>query len=311
MGCAQSNNALKNKKLQFYPQFFKELPGIPSPGTLKNGIEVITAYTKNNEFTIIPVTVENGKPQNYNKGQWGKGNQLEINSRDFPGLANTGLHSDTELNEISTIDGRSLADITKNGQPGALSAAGFMASDEDIISVLKGDNALVKRLGLTHSQLAKPLFNIFNLILVHLKYYLEKIRPFEDIDYIIFNGKNIYLQWGGAKGWQTSIFDDNISSYYEINTWRELSREEINYFNKKYLSLNANQMIELRKNISHIHTGEIVPYYIMRYGFYEGHTAWRADPIAISFIFGIKSLSEIDRLLGHDLYTLLIRHYTK
>lgn len=311
MGCAQSNNISKNKKIHFYPQSFKELPDIKSPGTLKNGIEVIVAHTKNNEFTIIPVTVENGEPQNYKKGQWGKGNQLEINSRDFPGLANTGLHSDIELNEVSTIGGRSLADITKNGQPGALSTEGFMASDEDIVSVLKGDNALVKRLGLTHSQLAKPLFNIFNLILVHRKYYLGKIRPYEDIDYIIFNDKNIYLQWGGAKGWQRSIFNDNILGYYEINIWRELNREEIAYLNKKYSYLNTNQMNELRKKLSHIHIGEMVPYYIMGYGFYEGHTAWRADPIAISFVFGIKSLSEMDRLLDHKLYSLLTRHYTK
>ena len=311
IGCAQNNNTSKNKELQFYPQSFKELPDIPSPGTLENGIEVIVAHTKDNEFTIIPVTVENGEPQNYEKGQWGKGNQFEVNSRDFPGLANTGLHSDIELNEVSTIGGRSLADITKNGQAENMSTEGFMATDEDIISVLKGDNDLVKYLGLTHPQLAKPLFNIFNLILEHRKYYIEKIRPYEDIDYIIYNGKNIYLQWGGAKGWQKSIFNDNILGYYEINIWRELNHEEIAYLNGKYSYLNDEQMKELMTKLSHIHTSEMVPYYIMRYGFYEGHTAWRADPIAITFIFGLKSLSEIDRLPGDDFYTSLIQHYVK
>ena len=311
IGCTQNNNASKNKELQFYPQSFKKLPNILSPGTLENGIEVIVAHTKGNEFTIIPVTAENGEPRNYEKGQWGKGNQFEVNSQNFPGLANTGLHSDKEFDEVSSIGGKSLADITKNGQPGNMSTEGFMASDEDIISVLKGDNALVKRLGLTHPQLAKPLFNIFNLILEHRKYYIEKIRPYEDIDYIIYNRQNIYLQWGGAKGWQKSIFNDNNLGYYEINIWRELNREEIAYLNEKYSYLNAEQMNELRKKISHILTGEMVPYYIMRYGFYEGHTAWRTDPITISFVFGIKSLSEIDRLLDHDLYTSLTRHYTK
>ena len=311
MGWTQNSSVSKNKKLQFYPQSFKELPDIPSPSILENGIEVVIAHTKDNEFTIIPVTVENGEPQNYTKGQWGKGNQLEVNSQDFPGLANTGLHSSIELNKVSTIGGRLLADITKNGQPGSMSSEGFMASDEDIISVLTGDNALVKRLGLTHPQLAKPLFNVFNLMLVHRKYYLEKIRPYEDIDYIIYNGENIYLKWGGQKGWQRSIFNDNILGYYEINIRRELNSEEIAYLNEKYSYLNAEQMNELRKKISHIFTGEMAFYYTMRYGFYEGHTAWRADPIAISFIFGIKSLSEIDRLLNHDLYTSLTRHYTK
>ncbi len=90
-----------------------------------------------------------------------------------------------------------------------------------------------------------------------------------------------------------------------------MNHEEIAYLNEKYSDLKAEQMNELRKKLSHIHTGEMAPYYIMRYGFYEGHTAWRADPIAISFIFSINSVSEMDRLLDHDLYTLLTRHYTK
>ena len=311
MGCAQHNDTTKNKEIQLYPHSFQKMPDILSPGFIENGIEVIVAHTKDNEFAIIPVTVEDGEPRNYKDGKWGKGNQLEVNSQDFPSLANTGLHSDKELNEITTIDGRSLVDITKNGQPGHMSTDGFMASDEDIISVLKGDNTLVKDLELLHSQLAKPLFNIFNLILEHRKYYMEKIRPYEDIEYIMYEGEKIYLQWGGAKGWQQSIFNDNILGYYEIDIWRELSSQEIAYLNVNYSYLTDKQMNELKKRISHIHTGEMVPYYIMRYGFYEGHTVWRADPIAISFIFSIRSLSEIDRLLDHNLYSLLTRHYIR
>ena len=46
--------------------------------------------------------------------------------------------------------------------------------------------------------------------------------------------------------------------------------------------------------LSSFHTGEMVPYYIMRYGFYEGHTGYRAEPIAIAFIFGLKSLEQIE-----------------
>jgi hypothetical protein len=41
-------------------------------------------------------------------------------------------------------------------------------------------------------------------------------------------------------------------------------------------------------------SGEMHPFYIWRYGFYEGHTAWRSDPIAIAFIFGLKSIEEIE-----------------
>lgn len=308
-GCTQGTS--KTKELQFYPQFFKELPAIPSPCTLNNGIEVLVAHTRADEFTIIPVTVENGEVQNYKKSQWGKGNQLEVNAKDFPSLANTGLHSDKELDGAQSITGKSPAEITKNGHPWNMSAEGFLAADENIISVLKGDNVLVKSLGLTHPQLAKPLFKIVNLILEHRKYYLKKIRPYEDIDYIIYNEKKVYLKWGGEKGYQHSIFNDNILGYYVIDLYRELNPEEIAYLKSKYSHLNDEQMKEFITQLSHIHTGEMVPYYIMKYGFYEGHTAWRADPIAISFVFGMKSLSEMDRLLEHDLYTSLIQHYTK
>ncbi|MCK4835997.1 MAG: hypothetical protein KAT17_05135, partial [Candidatus Aminicenantes bacterium] len=58
-----------------------------------------------------------------------------------------------------------------------------------------------------------------------------------------------------------------------------------------------------------IHFSEMAPYYIMRYGFYEGHTDYRADPIAIAFIFGLKSLKEIDNIFQGKLYTTLSNHF--
>jgi len=50
----------------------------------------------------------------------------------------------------------------------------------------------------------------------------------------------------------------------------------------------------LIRRLFYIHTGEMVPYYVMRYGFYEGHTSYRADPIAIASVFGLRSLAEIE-----------------
>ncbi len=38
----------------------------------------------------------------------------------------------------------------------------------------------------------------------------------------------------------------------------------------------------------------------MRYGFYEGHTSYRADPVAITFIFGIKSILQIEEAFKGD-----------
>jgi len=55
----------------------------------------------------------------------------------------------------------------------------------------------------------------------------------------------------------------------------------------------------------------MLPYYIMRYGFYEGHTDYRADPIAIAFIFGMRSLEEIEAAFEGRLYEVLTQHFTR
>jgi hypothetical protein len=63
-----------------------------------------------------------------------------------------------------TISGRLLAEITDLGRPGRLSIDGFPAEDEDIFSVLKGDNRLVTKLGLAHAELARPLRHVCSMI---------------------------------------------------------------------------------------------------------------------------------------------------
>jgi hypothetical protein len=69
-------------------------------------------------------------------------------------------------------------------------------------------------------------------------------------------------------------------------------------------------MEELIGKLSHIMTGEMEPYYVMRYGFYEGHTGYRVDPIAIAFIFGLRSLDEIEIAFPGRLYEMLTMHFT-
>ncbi len=293
-------------EFQFYPKTYKELPNVSSPCILKDGTEIIIARTKDDEYAIVPVTVENGEQRNYIKRQWGKGNQFEVDSVDFPTLAKTGLHSKKELKKTKTIGGKPVDQITIDGRPGNFSSGGFMGESEDIISVLKSDNSIVKQLGLTHPQLAKPLFNIFNLMLEHRTVYLAKGNPFEDIDFVFYNGNKIFLKWGGAKGWQNSIFNDNNLGYYWIKIWRELTDEETVFLKENYSQLSEEQFDVLKKNLSEINTGEMIPYYISRYGFYEGQTTWRADPVTISFVFGLKTLSEIERLLNNNLYSLLV-----
>jgi hypothetical protein len=53
-------------------------------------------------------------------------------------------------------------------------------------------------------------------------------------------------------------------------------------------------MDALVRSLTRIRTGEIQPHYVMWYGFYEGRTPWRTDPIAIAFVFGLKTLEGIE-----------------
>ncbi len=230
----------------------------------------VSAYPQTNE----PVTVS-GEPT--------------ADAEDFPTLARTGLHSETELKQTCMITGRSTAEITMMGRPGRSSQAGFMGHDEDIISVLINDNRLVKKLGMTHPQMAKPLLYVWKLIKQH-----------KNLDHFMYNGKKIYLKSQSGHGWQDSIFNDGVRGMYHIEVRRDLEPEEKSFLDKKFPNLKPQQKVNLVKRLSYIHTGEMVANYIMRYGFYEGQTSYRADPVAITFIFGLKSIYQIDESFKGD-----------
>jgi len=286
-----------------YPQVNDHQPVLSSPGMFRDGNEYVVARTHDEQYAIIPVTLRN-------KG--GICPQLIVDTLDFPHLAKTGLHSDKQLDSIRTITGRSLGEITRLGRPEGLSQAGFMAEDENIISVLKGDNQLVKRLGLTHPQLAKPLFHVLNMMDMDLKLDRWNMarHQWANITHFYYNDQIVHVTAEDTKGGQKSIFNDGIEGGFFIKLWRELKQEEILHLKKHYNHLNEDQFQEMVDRLSSINTGEIQPQYIMRYGFYEGHTYWRADPIALSFIFGIKTLDELDRRLKGNLYQALLKHYT-
>jgi hypothetical protein len=296
-------------KVQYalYPELLDAAPEVPSPQTTKDGMEIVTCLTLDGRYCLIPVTIENGEPLDYKNNIWfEKGRQLDVDAEDFPTLARTGLHSEEELERTTSITGRPVEEITRIARPQQYSGIGFMGYDEDIISVLKGDNRLVERLGSTHPQIAEPLFHVFNLIIT-----VKKDSERGNVRGILYNGREIYLKFWGAKGWQESIFDDEILGYWEIEMWRALDDKEKAFLSERYPDLSEEQMSELKKKISYIHTGEMVPFYIMRYGFYEGHTGYRADPIAVSFIFGLSSLVEIEEAFEGALYETLTDHFAR
>ena len=295
-----------------YPNVLDKRPTIPSPYMTEKGTEILTAILKNGKYVFIPVTIENGKPLHYSYrvgSVYGKDQQLHVDRGDFPTLAITGLHSEAELDVKDTITGMPVEVITYIGRPQRFSGVGFMAEDEDIISVLKGDNNLVRKLGLTHPQLARCLYQVWNMILQEIE--CGKLKRFSGIQCFFYNGNKIMLRAESMKGWQTSIFHDEIQGRFDIDVQRMLTPAERVFLQEKYAHLSAAQMAELQEKLTSFHFSEMVPYYIMRYGFYEGHTDYRADPIAIARIFGLKSVEEIENAFQGSLYRALISHFTE
>ncbi|MBA7580885.1 hypothetical protein ES708_22782 [subsurface metagenome] len=113
----------------------------------------------------------------------------------------------------------------------------------------------------------------------------------------------------GSKGWQISIFNDEVQGRYNIHIDREFTPEEEKYIKERYSHLNKDEMADLKYKLTHLDFSEMLPFYVMRYGFYEGHTQYRCDPIAIAFIFGLKNLVEIDHAFDGNLYNILSTHF--
>jgi len=283
---------------RLYPATFKERPDIPSPYRAEDGLEVVTVCTEQKDYAIIPVTITPG----ITVRPWEA--PLEIDREDFPALAKTGRHSETELDLTRSITGRSLAEITELGRPGRLSSSGFMAEDEDILSVMKGDNRLVTKLGLTHAELARPLRHVCNLI---RELYRETGALHTNV--VFYGGKTLSLEVGFSRGGQKSIFKDGLDGAWTIKIRRALDEKEQTFLNQAHAHLDPAQRDTLVTRLTEMLTGEMQPFYIYRYGFYEGHTAWRTDPIAVAFMFGLKPLEEIEAAFAGQLHAVLTRHF--
>ena len=298
-----------NRTWPLYPETVKNQPDIPSPLTV-DGREIVTCFTVDKQYAFIDITIANDDSLNYRENLWlGKGRQLDVDAADFPTLAKTGLHSEAELDTTRTITGKAVAAINDIARPEQYSGMGFIAADEGIIAVLRGDNRLVQKLGTTHPELARPLFHVWNVIQAAAR-QSKKMPVGENIEGIFYNGKKIYLQVWGALGWQESIFNDEILGYWEIQVWREPSKQETDFIKKNYDDLTERERESLLNRLTYIHTGEMVPFYIMRYGFYEGHTGYRADPVSILSVFGLRDIGALHNSTG-NLYKTLTTHFTE
>jgi hypothetical protein len=156
----------------------------------------------------------------------------------------------------------------------------------------------------------RPLFRIFNVILRDLELWRRRAVPVHNVTTVLYEAHEISLKAEGGKGWQESIFDDEVLGYWSIALQREPAYQEKKYLAEHYGHLGREKLAELTKMLTTIQTGEMVPFYIMRYGFYEGRVFYRADPLAIANVFGLLELSEIDAATGGDLYGVLTHRHS-
>lgn len=296
----------------FVPEYYSTEPTLPSPALSEKNRELVLVKVNSSRYSWVDATVENGTPFDYKRQLYGKGNQLLADAEDFPDLASKGIHSEKNLRNTKTITGRSVSQITIDGRPWGSSGVGFMAEDETIMSVIHQDNETVKRLNLTHPDIARPLFHLWNISreFENLKTGAATGEQVEPVA-LIYNKNRVLVKTTGSRGWQESIFQDEILGSGHIEMWRELNTRELEFLKRKYEHLPNDQFDELVQMISHIHTGEMVFFYINRYGFYEGHTEYRIDPISVAFVFGLKSIEDVHKVCGKDLYRYFTTHFTQ
>lgn len=316
LGCSQDRYQIHYQKIDskwitYYPELLSEIPDLLSPAMTDDGREVVLAKLQDSVYAWFDATVENGDTFDYKKGLHGKGDQLLADEADFPTLAKRGIHSDWELASTKTITGRSVSQITVDGRPGRSSGAGFMAANETILSVIWQDNQTVKKMGLTHPDMARPLFHLWNSNRVNVRENESNtIDERMDITAMVYNGHEVTVRCIGSRGWQESIFNDEILGSGHIELRREPTVEELEFLEKQYEQLTPEQFDVMKEKLTSLHTGEMVLFYINRYGFYEGHTDFRADPVTIAFIFGLRSIKELHKAANENLYQYFTSHFT-
>jgi hypothetical protein len=287
-----------------YPETLAERPSLPSPTTAPDGTDLVVMLTREGRWAVVTASPKNDERRE---------RQRRVDGHDFPTLARTGLHSSTELARLVAITGRSLAEIDDLGRPGGLSTAGFLARGEDIRSVLDSDNRLVTALGLTHPQLARPLFHVWNIVEADadaLRWNMARHR-WDRCQFLFYNGREVQVEAHDTKGVQESIFADGLEGYFHIEIRRPPTPQEEALLRRRYGHLSPDRWALLLERLSAMQTGEIEPHYVQWYGFYEGHTEWRVDPIAIAFVFGLRTLDEIEAAFPGRLDEVLTGHFAR
>jgi HEAT repeat protein len=289
--------SLDGRQYRLYPQVLDARPDLPSPLAAADGSELVLALLQNGKYGIVPATLRDPD------------GQCRADGRDFPTLEATGLHSEVELERVRVITGRTVAEIADLARPDALSTDGFLAPDEEVVDVLTEDNRTVAALGLTHPDLARPLFHIWNMMRTDLDLgrWNMSTHRWENVTALMSHGRLVTLAARDSKGGQFSIFADGLDGAFTIEIDTALTDAEQGFLRTRYPRLEAAAMEALVQGLTRIKTGEIQPHYVMWYGFYEGATPWRTDPVALAFVFGLRTIEQIEAVFPGRLYEVTMR----
>lgn len=164
------------------------------------------------------------------------------------------VNSNEVIDRMTTLTAKPIEEIEWDARPGGLSSDGFLGEGERFKERLKTDNNFVRSRGFTHQQLAEPLFAVMNI--------LDRIAAtrFNDFTY---RGHHYGARYESYRGFQESLFNDNLQTDRDFTVTN----------------------LETGKKLSF---SPLVPYYIARYGFYEGNTPYRVEPAAIIDTFQLR-----------------------
>lgn len=178
-------------------------------------------------------------------------------------------------------------------------------------SVLRGDDHLVRAMGLTHADLARPLFHVWNLIQTDLSLgrWSMPDHQWRNVHAVRYHGHWVALDAHDTKGGQRSPFDDGLEGAFWMVLHRALSPAEEEFLRVAYDHAAPGTWDTMHGTLSRLWLGEMEAFFIQWYGFYEGHTAWRADPVGIARIFGLRTLAELEAAFPGRLHEVTTRHH--
>jgi hypothetical protein len=123
---------------------------------------------------------------------------------------------------------------------------------------------------------------------------------------VISHGRTVRVVAGDTKGGQQSIFADGLDGSSWLELTGEMTAAERVFLKTRYPRLAPGEMDALVQSLTCVRSGDMEPFYITWYGFYEGATPWRTDPVALAFIFGLRTLEQIDAAFPGRLYDLMM-----